>query len=236
MSCRRRKRGSGKCKTLAAAWVAEEPGNHQARDLLASSLRKIADIKKFSKDYAGAQEDYMSAIAIGRELVNLEPLNLDFKSHLSTALDDVAQVVRDQHDYESAIQLFQEAEGLIGELVASDPDHLHYRTALLHTQLHRANVESDLGRFASAAKIFRVALNDLHLLEREGRFERGRVSSIDSKALANEVAFCEVAPRALVDPDFARSQPVAVSGRLLLLRAELWATARSPGPHAPFGN
>ena len=42
-----------KMQALAATWVAEEPANHQARDLLASSLRKLADLKKFSKDYAG---------------------------------------------------------------------------------------------------------------------------------------------------------------------------------------
>ena len=119
-----------KMQTLAAAWVAEEPGNHQARDLLASSLRKIADIKKFSKDYAGAQEDYMSAIAIGRDLVNLEPLNLDFKSHLSTALDDVAQVVRGPARLRVGNPALPGSRGTHRRIGGdSDPDHLHYRTA-----------------------------------------------------------------------------------------------------------
>ena len=90
-----------KMQTLAAAWVTEEPGNRQARDLLASSLRKLADLKKFSKDYAGARQDYMSAIAIGRDLMKLEPRNLDFKYHLAIALDDLAGVVRDQGELES---------------------------------------------------------------------------------------------------------------------------------------
>ena len=208
-----------KMQDLAAVWVAEEPGNHQARDLLASSLRKLADIKKFSRNYVGAQQDYVRAITIGRELVDLEPRNFDFKSHLSTAIDDLAGVVRDQRDFESARQLFQEADRLFTELVESDPDHLQSRIALLHTQMRRAGMERDLSQFSLAAKLYRAVLNDLRRLEREGRLEDGRVSFIDSKTLENEIVFCEAAPRALTDLDFARSRPVVVATRLLLLRA-----------------
>ncbi len=208
-----------KMQDLAAAWVAEEPGNHQARDLLASSLRKLADIKKFSRNYVGAQQDYLSAITIGRELVDLEPRNFDFKSHLSIAIDDLAGVVRDQRDFESARRLFQEAERLFAELVESDPDHLQSRKALLHTQLRRAGMERDLSQFASGAKLFRAALDHLHMLEREGTLEGGRVSFTDSKTLENEIEFCEAAPKALVDLDFACSKPVVVATRLLLYRA-----------------
>ena len=182
-----------KMHDLAAGWVAEEPGNHHARDLLASSLRKLADLKKFSKDYAGAQQDYLSAITVGRDLVDLEPLNFDFKSHLAIALDDLGGVVRDQRDLDAARQLFQEAERLFAELVDSDPDHLQSRTALIHTQLHRAAMERDRSQFTTAAAIYRVALDNLHKLEREGRLESGRVSFTDSKALENEIAFCEAA-------------------------------------------
>ena len=212
-----------KMQDLAAAWVAEEPGNHHARDLLASSLRKLADIKKFSKDYAGAQQDYLSAITIGRELLNVEPLNFDFKSHLSIALDDLAGVVRDQRDFDSARRIFREAEETFAALVEADPDHLHSRTALIHTQLRRAAMERDLSQFTVAADLYRVALERLRTLEREGRLESGRVTFTDSKTLENEIAYCEAAPRALVDLDFARSKPVVVATRLLLCRARTLA-------------
>ena len=208
-----------KMHNLAAAWVSEEPGNHQARDLLASSLRKLADIKKFSRNLAGAQEDYLKAIAIGRELIDLEPLNLDFKSHLSTAIDDLGGVVRDQSDFDWARRLFQEAERLFAELVESDPERLQSRIALIHTQVHRAAMERELSQFALAAKLYRTALNHVQKLEREGRLAAGRISFINNVTLQNEIAFCDDAPKALVDLEFARSRPVVVATRLLLVRA-----------------
>jgi tetratricopeptide (TPR) repeat protein len=163
--------------------------------LLASSFRKLGDIKKFSKDYVGAQHDYLSAIKIGRALVDLEPLNFDFKSHLSIAIDDLAGVVKDQRDFESARRLFQEAESLFAELVESDPDHLHSRTALILTQIRRATMEKNLSRFKLAAEIYRTALDHLRRLEREGRLEGGRVSFTDTKTLEKEIAFCEAGNR-----------------------------------------
>ena len=100
---------------LAAAWAHEEPGNHQARDLLASSLRKLADLKKFANNYAGAQQDYTNAITIGRELVQLEPLNFDFKSNLAIALDDLAGVVRNQRDFDIGETAVPGSRGAIHE-------------------------------------------------------------------------------------------------------------------------
>ena len=207
---------------LATIWVAEEPANFLARDLLASSLRKLADLKKFSKDWA-APSEIICAIAIGRELLQREPLNLDFKAHLATAIDDLAGVVRDQGDLDAARRIFQEAETLCEELVESDSDNLQYRTRLIHTQTHRAAVERELSEFNSAAEIYQTALDHLRRLEREGRLERGRSSNIDAATLESEIAYCEAAPRALIDVGFARSRPPALAARLLLLRARTLA-------------
>ena len=101
----------------------------------------------------------MRAISIGRELVDLEPLNFDFKFHLSIALDDLAGVESDVRDFEHARWLFQEAERLFMELVKSDPDHLHFRTNVIRTQIRRAAMEKNLGQFALAAEIYRTALD-----------------------------------------------------------------------------
>src|SRR5262249_28075360 len=58
---------------LAHRWVAEEPAQNQARDLLASALRKLADLQKFDKDFASATQTYERAIEIGEALVRAEP-------------------------------------------------------------------------------------------------------------------------------------------------------------------
>jgi len=217
-----------KMHDLAEGWVSEEPGNLQAWDLLASSYRKLGDLKKFSRDYAGARQEYRNAIDIGRKLLLAEPGNFAFKSHLSTALDDLAGVVKDQHEFDAARQLFQEAARLFAELVGSDPERLDSRLALLHTQLRRASLERDDSQFSKAAEVFRGALEQLLWLQREGRLEGGRVSFTDERTLKSEIAFCEAAPRALTDLDFARSQPVVVAARLLLLRARAPADRKDP--------
>ena len=149
----------------------------------------------------------MSAIKIGRELVDLQPLNFDFKSHLSIALDDLAGVVRDQRDFESASRLFQEAEALFSRLVESDPDHLHSPTALIHTQIRRAAMDRSLGQFALAAELYRTALRHLNSLEREGRLEGGRVAFTDGKTLETEIAFCEAARRRQLRNEREASSP-----------------------------
>jgi tetratricopeptide (TPR) repeat protein len=208
-----------KMHDLAQRWVSEEPENLQARDLLASSFRKLADLKKFSKDYLAARENYHSAIDIGRSLLLADPGNFAFKSHLSTALDDLAGVLKEEGELDSARQLFQEAGRLFAELVESDPERLESRLALLHTQLRLAGLERDNSQFAKAAEIFHGAAARLESLQREGRLEGSRISFTSPRELTSEIAFCEAAPRALRDFEFARSQPVGVAARLLRLRA-----------------
>ncbi len=196
-----------KMHDLAQHWTSEEPGSHLAYDLLASSYRKLGDVRKFARNFAAAQQDYLSAIAIGRDLQASEPDNLEFKSHLALALDDLAGVIQEQGQLPSARQLFQEAAGLFQELVASDSERLEYRLNLLQTPFKLASLERDDGQFETAAGLFRGILDRLLQLEREGRLERGRILFTTSKALRDEVAFCETAPRALTDFEFARRSP-----------------------------
>jgi tRNA A-37 threonylcarbamoyl transferase component Bud32/tetratricopeptide (TPR) repeat protein len=215
-------------RDLAERWVSEEPASHEAKDLLASSYRKLGDLKKFARDLAGARRDYLDAIAIDRTLLAAEPLNFAFKSHLATALDDLAGVVKDQREFPLARQHFQEAERLFAELVESDPDRREYRLTLLHTTWNRAMLERDDSQFAQAAQYFRLALDQLLKLEREGRLVERGDSYANSAALQREIAFCEAAPTALADLDFARSQPVLLAARLLIFRARTLADNNDP--------
>ena len=165
------------------------------------------------------RRDYVRAITIGRELLEDEPNNYEFKTHLSIALDDLAGVAKNEGRFEEARQLLGEAEQLFTELVQSDPEHLESQIALCHTQLHFAILERDASRFAMAAGRFRRVRDRLRQLEREGRLEGRRASFMDDRVLAIETTFCEAAPRALLDLDFARSQPPVVAAKLLLLHA-----------------
>jgi tetratricopeptide (TPR) repeat protein len=211
-----------KMHDLAQRWTWDEPGNHQAHDLLASSYRKLADVKKlFARDLASAQEYYLSAIAIGRDLVAAEPDNLDYRFHLAIALDDLAGIVQDQRQIPPSRQLFQEAARLFRGVVESDSEPLDYRLRLLTTDFRLASLERDDGRFDTAARLFREILDRFLRLEREGQFERGRVLFTSSKALQSEIAFCEAAPRALLDFQFARSRPPVLAARLLRFRARV---------------
>jgi eukaryotic-like serine/threonine-protein kinase len=209
-----------KMHDLAQNWTWQEPGNHQAYDLLAASYRKLADLKKlFVKDFAGAQQDYLSAIAIGRDLVAAEPDTLEFKFHLAIALDDLAGVVHSQRQIPPARNLFEEAARLFQEVVESDSEPLEYRMRLLHTKFNLASLERDDGQFDTAAALFRKLHDQFVQLEREGQFEHGRIPFTNRKALQGEVAFCETAQRALANIQFARSQPPVLAARLLRFRA-----------------
>jgi len=217
-----------KMQDLAAQWVALEPANNQAKDLLASSYRKLGDLQKFSRDYGAARQDYLRAISIGRQILTDEPGNSPFKEHLGVALDDLAGVARDQHQPGEARQLFREAQRLFSELVQADPQHFESRSKQLHTQLNLARLEEHEAHFAQAAELFRTILDQVNRLKRAGRLEDRHDAYADTRALTTEIAFCEAAPRALADTDFARSQPVIVSARLLLLKARTPANQKDP--------
>jgi tetratricopeptide (TPR) repeat protein len=213
---------------LAQRWVSQEPRNSEARDLLASSFRKLGDLRKFARDFAAARNDYRTAITIASELVSIEKGNLEFKSHLATALDDMAGVDQSEHRFEDAMRGFREAERLSLELVESDPQNLGWRIALLHTQLNIARLEADVGRFDSAANLMHRVYDAVLALEGAGQLDGRRTLFAPIRGLKGEIAFCEAAPRALEDFDFARSQPAPVAARLLLLRARMPAPQNDP--------
>jgi tetratricopeptide (TPR) repeat protein len=205
---------------LAQRWVAEEPGNHQARDLLSSSYRKLGDLRKFTSHYAAARQEYSQAIAIGKELLAAEPGNFEFTTHLATALDDLAGVSRSEGRLDEARRLFGEAEQLFAALVQTDPEHLESRIAFLRTQWNRATLERDQGHFPEAAQRFRQIRDQALRLQREGRLEGRSDPFADERVLNHEIQICEAPPSALHDP-----QPPRRAG------------VQSPPPHpAPAPN
>jgi eukaryotic-like serine/threonine-protein kinase len=218
-----------KMQDLAARWAADEPDDVQARDYLAASYRKLGDLKKlFARDYAAARELYVRAIAIGRQVLVDEPGSLPFKAHLALGLDDLAVVARSQGKTGEARKLFREAEQLNSELVQSDPELLQSRFTLLHTRFNQARMEEDELQFARAAELWRRIRDQLRQLQRDGLLEGRTDHATNPSVVAAELAYCEAAPRAINDLDFARSQQVLVSARLLLLHARMLDQQNDP--------
>ena len=68
-------------------------------------------------------------------------------------------------------------------------------------------------------RFFERILDRVNTLKREGWHDGPDDLSTNARALTTEIAYCEAAPRARGDFDFARSRPPAVSARLLVLYA-----------------
>jgi tetratricopeptide (TPR) repeat protein len=212
---------------LAERWSLDEPKNTEAKDMLASSYRKLADIRKLSRDYPAARGDYLKAVAIGRELLAAVPDNLEFKANLAIALNDLGGVAYRLRDLTEAREPFREAERLFSELVGADPENLTLQIRLTMAQTDVGRLERDESQFATAAEFFGRALERLLRLEREGRLEgRPTFKTQRIPELREEIANCEAAPVALEPLDAVRSRPPRVATRLLLIRAKLLAAQR----------
>ena len=186
---------------LAERWLAAEPHDARYRDMLATSYRKLGDVKKLAPalypDPGAARADYDQAITIGRALLEDHPEDLAFKEHLAVALDDLAGVAQKQREFAQARPLSQEAERRFSELVAADPESVDAQLQLAHAQLRLARIERDEGQLARAMAAFRQALARLNRLESAGLIE-GRPSFNPKvlNALRREAAECEAASTA----------------------------------------
>ena len=180
-----------KMHDLADRWVREEPGQNQARDFLASSLRKLGDLQKlFDKDYAGAAKTYRSAIDIGRALVKAEPDSDPFKTHLAIALDDLGGVEKQSGRMDEARRLFGEAEGLFAEVVARDPENLESRLLLLHALHNTALLDMEESRYREARDSLLRIRDSVRKLRRDGRVEEKHWSFGD-ESLDKHIEECE---------------------------------------------
>ena len=66
--------------------------------MLASCSRKLADMRKFAKDFDGASKLYRDAIAIGERLMIDVPGNTEYQEHLATASSGPCGGIRRQEN------------------------------------------------------------------------------------------------------------------------------------------
>jgi tetratricopeptide (TPR) repeat protein len=160
-----------KMHDLAERWIVDEPGNTRAKDLLATSYRKLADSRKLSGDPDAAREAYIKGIAIAREVLDAEPASEEYQQHLAIALHDLAGVEYGRRRLAEARPLLVEAERRFAQLVAADPEGLDDQIWLVLAQRDFAKLDRDEGQFARALDRFDQALRRMRRLEKEGRLE-----------------------------------------------------------------
>jgi eukaryotic-like serine/threonine-protein kinase len=158
-----------KMESLAERWIGEEPASIPARDQLATSHRKIADVRKLAGDHVAARTEYWKAVNLGHELHLADGKNLDVKLHLAQALDDQAMTLRKLGLLEEASPLEREAEGYFNELVQADPEDVDNRVRLYQTQCNLGCLLMDRLQLAEATALLGQALDGLTALDREGK-------------------------------------------------------------------
>ncbi len=228
-----------KMHDLAERWVRDDPLNTRAKDLLAISYRKLADVRKLANQLDAARDDYLRAIDLNREILAIEPLDFGYKTDLAVALEDLAGVESRRGQAGTARALFHEAEQLFGELAETDPENLRTRLRLARTENNGAALERAQGRYEEAARLIRRALAHLTRLAGEGRLDdRPDIKFNDINKLRDDLAFCEAAPLALkIDSDATLgSLPVREAARLLAVRVRALAEqARSAEARSAAG-
>ncbi len=219
-----------KMESLAERWIAEEPGNVFARDQLATSHRKIADLRKLDGDDVAASAIYVKAVDLGQKLHTAEPTNSEVKLHLALALDDQAMTLKRLGLLEEASPLERQSEQLFNELVSADIEDVDNRVRLYQTQFNRGTLELDLLDPKAAAARFRKALEGLTSLDREGKLlGRPRDRKQLLEAFQVEITACEAVAAVPADLDVLRSYSPKAAARLLRIHAGLLLAAGRPG-------
>ena len=186
-----------KMQDLASRWVCSiEPTDDLARDLLAASYRKLGDLKKFSKDYAGARNDYLTAIALGRQVLADDPGSFTFKSHLGArARRSGRRRPRSGRSRRGEGALPARPVSLAPSWSRRTPRSSRTRFRFLHTQFKLAQLEEDeLRSLRGRPQLFRRILDRVNPLKSEGRQDRPDELSTNARALTTEIAYCEAAP------------------------------------------
>jgi tetratricopeptide (TPR) repeat protein len=215
----------------ADRWLGEEPQNTRASDMLASSYRKIADMRKLVNDLAGARSDYLEAIALGERLTAAEPGNTEFLEHLALCFQDLAGVTSRMGRPGEARTLLERAEQLFTRVIAADPEALESQLRLALVWRDLAVIARDESRFAAAADYFRRSLDELLRLQDQGKLAGSRFSGSrllrtlleEAGTLREEAEACRDAPLALGDLAALRARPAGEAIRLLSIRARLSA-------------
>ena len=160
-----------KMESLAEQWINDEPANVLARDQLATSHRKIADVRKLAGDHVAARAEFLKAVELGQKLIAANPNNLDVKLHLALALDDQATTLRRLGLLDLATPPEREAERYFSELVKADTEDVDNLVRLLQTQYNLGCLELDQLQVAAATAHLGQALDGMTALDREGKLD-----------------------------------------------------------------
>jgi tetratricopeptide (TPR) repeat protein len=181
-----------KLGSLARQWLADEPGNEEAKNMLSASFRKLGDMSKLTNRLEDAAAAYREAIKIGRDLCRGGSTSRESCKHLAIALDDLAGVLKRQGERQQARQFDQEATQILGELAKSDPDDIAAHVQWIHALSNLGSLEKESGQRPEAARHYRQALDVLTRLDREGKLEtRQSFRRERLESLRRELAECE---------------------------------------------
>ncbi len=219
-----------KSSDLTRNWLAEEKNNTLASDMLASCYRKLADMRKFAKDFEAARNLYLEAIAIGEGITAGTSGNTEAHEHLATALHDLAGVLYTMRLPAEARGYLRRAETLCNQLIAGDPESVESQVRLVLVLADLARIARDEGDYVAALESYEkardrlVQLKSRHLVEDygplEGHYLEGLQEACDE---------CRSAPLALGELSAIRTLPGAEAITLLKTRARLlWAAGRVP--------
>jgi tetratricopeptide (TPR) repeat protein len=192
---------------LASAWVAVDPASSRANHALAWSYIKLGDVEGLAGDVARSRAHFDQAIALGRKRVAADPGDEPNTLALQAALNNLAKLEGDHHELARARALQQEASALLIGMAEADPEDIEKQIRAIVDSYNRIVIERDGGHYSEAAELVRATLDRLSRLKREGRLEgqpRYGVELIDE--LTDELAYCEAAPHAIADLEFARSR------------------------------
>jgi tetratricopeptide (TPR) repeat protein len=233
-----------KMERLAEQWIAEEPTSVLARDQLATSHRKIADVRKLGGDDVAARAEYLKAVELGKTLLAAERGNLDVKLHIALALDDQAKTLRKLGLLEDAALPEREAVRHFSELVEADPDDVDNRVRLYQTEFNLGCLEMDRLQIPAANVQLGRALDGLTALDREGKLDgRPRDREQLRPWFEAEITACTALSAMPPQPDAFQSTPAPRLYRLLRIQfglllaqgriEELRAVANSLGEMSP---
>ena len=127
--------GSARWRASPSDGLPTSPANVLARDQLATSHRKIADVRKLAGDHVAARAEYVKAVELGRELLAAEP----DQSRRQAASRAGTRRPGDDASAGSACsrklrRSSEQAEQLFTELVEADPEDVDNRVRLYQTQ------------------------------------------------------------------------------------------------------
>jgi tetratricopeptide (TPR) repeat protein len=152
-----------------------------------SMLEKIGDLKRSTKDEAGAMAAYEEMLANDRALAAANPDSADRQRDVSIDLEKIANIKIDAGDSAGALTLYEESLGIRRRLFEADRTNEKYQQSLSFVIEKVGDARRNLGNWEDALSAYQEML----VLDREvaaaniGDTKRQRVVSIDLNKIAD---------------------------------------------------